>query len=188
MWERKVFAAVDADAAETNWKHTVTPDQGDWNSSSFSYIPSTKILLTSHKLACWIAPIAQWKPTSWASLNYTTDRPLSPADPQTGLSRQKINRQQTESGVGDGDWHIWEIQELINTKTALRLNNIIDGILTEYVISSTTIISDQQKKLFRNMSIFVVIIVPGDALAPLDPKTFAATVMIKVIFLKGPDT
>ena len=38
------------------------------------------------------------------------------------------------------------------------------------------------------MSIFVVIIVPGDALAPLDPKTFAATVMIKVMFLKGPDT
>ena len=31
-WEGKVFAAVDAadaDAAETNWKHKVTPDRGD---------------------------------------------------------------------------------------------------------------------------------------------------------------
>ena len=25
-WEGKVFAAVDADDAETNWKHKVTPD------------------------------------------------------------------------------------------------------------------------------------------------------------------
>ena len=30
-WEGKVFAAADADAAETNWKHKVTPDQGDLN-------------------------------------------------------------------------------------------------------------------------------------------------------------
>ena len=36
MWEGKVFAAADADAnadaadaAETNWKHKVTPDRGD---------------------------------------------------------------------------------------------------------------------------------------------------------------
>ena len=29
MWEGKVFAAADADAAETNWKHIVTPDRGD---------------------------------------------------------------------------------------------------------------------------------------------------------------
>ena len=33
MWEAKVFAAVVADAAdavaEINWKHKVTPDQGD---------------------------------------------------------------------------------------------------------------------------------------------------------------
>ena len=30
-WEAKLFAAADmaADAAETNWKHKVTPDQGD---------------------------------------------------------------------------------------------------------------------------------------------------------------
>ena len=28
-WEGKVFAAADADAAETNWKHKVTPDWGD---------------------------------------------------------------------------------------------------------------------------------------------------------------
>ena len=28
-WEGKVFAAADADAAETNWKHKVTPDRGD---------------------------------------------------------------------------------------------------------------------------------------------------------------
>ena len=31
-WEAKVVAAVDvvaADAAETNWKHKVTPDRGD---------------------------------------------------------------------------------------------------------------------------------------------------------------
>ena len=27
MWEGKVFAA--ADAAETDWKHKVTPDRGD---------------------------------------------------------------------------------------------------------------------------------------------------------------
>ena len=31
MWGAKVFVAVDmaADAAETNWKHTVAPDRGD---------------------------------------------------------------------------------------------------------------------------------------------------------------
>ena len=34
MWEGKVFAAVDADAAdadaaETDWKHKVTPERGD---------------------------------------------------------------------------------------------------------------------------------------------------------------
>ena len=35
MWEAKVVAAADAaaadaaDAAETNWKHKVTPDRGD---------------------------------------------------------------------------------------------------------------------------------------------------------------
>ena len=32
-WQGKVFAAADADAAdaaETNWKHKVTPDWGDW--------------------------------------------------------------------------------------------------------------------------------------------------------------
>ena len=30
MWEAKVIADVDADAAaETNWKHKVTPDWGD---------------------------------------------------------------------------------------------------------------------------------------------------------------
>ena len=29
MWEGKVFAAADTDAAETNWKHKVTPDWGD---------------------------------------------------------------------------------------------------------------------------------------------------------------
>ena len=28
-WEAKVVAAADADAAETNWKHKVTPDWGD---------------------------------------------------------------------------------------------------------------------------------------------------------------
>ena len=33
MWEAKVVAAADAadeaDAADTNWKHKVTPDRGD---------------------------------------------------------------------------------------------------------------------------------------------------------------
>ena len=31
MWEVKVFAAADADAdaAETDWKHKVTPERGD---------------------------------------------------------------------------------------------------------------------------------------------------------------
>ena len=29
MWEGKVFAPADADGAETNWKHKVTPDRGD---------------------------------------------------------------------------------------------------------------------------------------------------------------
>ena len=32
MWEGKVFAAADADAAdaaETDWKHKVTPERGD---------------------------------------------------------------------------------------------------------------------------------------------------------------
>ena len=29
MWEGKVFAAADADAAETDWKHKVTPEWGD---------------------------------------------------------------------------------------------------------------------------------------------------------------
>ena len=29
MWQGKCFAAADADAAETNWKHKVTPDWGD---------------------------------------------------------------------------------------------------------------------------------------------------------------
>ena len=28
-WEGKVFAAADADAAETDWKHKVTPERGD---------------------------------------------------------------------------------------------------------------------------------------------------------------
>ena len=28
-WEGKVFAAADADAAKTNWKHKVTPERGD---------------------------------------------------------------------------------------------------------------------------------------------------------------
>ena len=28
-WEGKVFADADADAAETNWKHKVTPDRDD---------------------------------------------------------------------------------------------------------------------------------------------------------------
>ena len=28
-WEGKVFADADADAAETDWKHKVTPDRGD---------------------------------------------------------------------------------------------------------------------------------------------------------------
>ena len=28
-WEGKVFAAADADAAETDWKHKVIPDRGD---------------------------------------------------------------------------------------------------------------------------------------------------------------
>ena len=33
MWEGKVFAAADADAdaAETDWKHKVTPERGDLN-------------------------------------------------------------------------------------------------------------------------------------------------------------
>ena len=31
MWEGKVFLAVDADAAETDWKHKVTPERGDLN-------------------------------------------------------------------------------------------------------------------------------------------------------------
>ena len=29
MWEGKVFAAADTDAAETDWKHKVTPERGD---------------------------------------------------------------------------------------------------------------------------------------------------------------
>ena len=29
MWEGKVFAAADADAAETDWKHKVTPERAD---------------------------------------------------------------------------------------------------------------------------------------------------------------
>ena len=29
MWEAKVIEAADAAAAETNWKHQVTPDRGD---------------------------------------------------------------------------------------------------------------------------------------------------------------
>ena len=29
MWEGKVFAAADADAAETDGKHKVTPERGD---------------------------------------------------------------------------------------------------------------------------------------------------------------
>ena len=30
MWEGKVFVAADAaDAAETDWKHKVTPERGD---------------------------------------------------------------------------------------------------------------------------------------------------------------
>ena len=29
IWEGKVFAAADADAAETDWKHKVTPERGD---------------------------------------------------------------------------------------------------------------------------------------------------------------
>ena len=28
-WEGKVFAAADADTAETDWKHKVTPEWGD---------------------------------------------------------------------------------------------------------------------------------------------------------------
>ena len=32
MWEGKVFAAADADAAETDWKHKVTPERGDLTS------------------------------------------------------------------------------------------------------------------------------------------------------------
>ena len=28
-WEGKIFAAADADAAETDWKHKVTPERGD---------------------------------------------------------------------------------------------------------------------------------------------------------------
>ena len=35
MWEGKVFSAADADAdadaAETDWKHKVTPERGDFN-------------------------------------------------------------------------------------------------------------------------------------------------------------
>ena len=32
MWEGKIFAAADADAAETDWKHKVTPERGDLKS------------------------------------------------------------------------------------------------------------------------------------------------------------
>ena len=40
-WEGKVFAAADADAAETDWKHEVTPEWGDLMSYPFSYLNSS---------------------------------------------------------------------------------------------------------------------------------------------------
>ena len=44
-WEAKVVAAADADAAETNWKHKVTPDRGDLMTSPQA---STSIMLTPY--------------------------------------------------------------------------------------------------------------------------------------------
>ena len=42
MWEAKVFVAAEAaDAAETNWKHKVTPDRGDL----IRYLCSPKVIL-----------------------------------------------------------------------------------------------------------------------------------------------
>ena len=39
MWEGKVFAAADAaDAADTNWKHKVTPDWGDLITSPLDWL------------------------------------------------------------------------------------------------------------------------------------------------------
>ena len=37
-WEAKVVAAAAADAAETNWKHKVTPDLGDLIKWEYSHI------------------------------------------------------------------------------------------------------------------------------------------------------
>ena len=48
MWEGKVFAAADADpdadaadAAETDWKHKVTPERGDLTSCDFRVVVRT---------------------------------------------------------------------------------------------------------------------------------------------------
>ena len=58
MWEGKNFADADADAAETNWKHKVTPERGDLKIPGLIHISNwfynnTWKALIYFKHRCW---------------------------------------------------------------------------------------------------------------------------------------